>query len=732
MAEYYGGSKIRNVKIGWVDTLISTKQCTLCQYLVRRFTQTYPNKQLPEVTNGRRFFCYAPGGWATKRSETGMRLNWNIWIKFQEYDADGLVEKWKQNWEPLFGYSPSMALVAESVPKLARMCGTDSQDFTCHDLARIIPRQWDPKAFKAAFQICLRHHGKGCEAPRGIATRTWRKILPGSRHSSKGTSTHISTATKLRVVDVHEHCIINLPNYCKYFALSYCWSRRPYLCLTKENFPILQKKGGIDITTLAPTIADALQVTAQLSERYIWIDALCIIQDSEQDKLEQIGQMHKVYQGASLTIVAANESTVDLDSGLPRLLPERESSKQDIIDLEGLWFAERQSDWRALKQTRWHSRAWTYQEYLMSKRLLVFGVEQVRFSCEGDLFSEDYQPKLCFHGQSSGFERRECCEYHTPTSLEDQDIIRASNYVNDYDKIVSDITFRQMTCESDILRSVLGLLTSLVNELNMDFLCGLPVHYLLEHFVMWHPKSEIFRRGPTFSGQLFPSWSWAGWVGGVGYFRGQSLSWTDTGIANKTFRDVKSFDTWTMLVQNKTEWHETSPKNLDRHSMLALESCILQFSAPVISLDLKPVQLIPQDDYSDKPSGLSLQPAHIQRPLMSLAFQVRLDEAFAGLVYVDSAYRDKLNEQIEHGEARVSLVEVSRTSINHISYYLFEEGAEYLKGFRKGCEDKSSPLCANVLLVEWEDDIAYRRGAGQVHVDALDKANCIQRVVKLG
>jgi hypothetical protein len=188
-----------------------------------------------------------------------------------------------------------------------------------------------------------------------------------------------------------------------------------------------------------------------------------------------------------------------------------------------------------------------------------------------------------------------------------------------------------------------------------------------------------------------------------------------------------------MLVHEETGWHEISPKNLGRHSMLALESCILQFTAPVTSLHLKSIQLIPQDDYSGKPSGPSLEPAHIQTPLMSLAFQVRVDEAFAGLVYVDSAYRDELSKRIEYGEVKVSFIEVSRTSTSYISYYRFEEGAEYLQSFRKGREeDKPSPLGANVLLVEWEGDIAYRRGAGQIHVDALDKASCVRRVVKLG
>ncbi len=50
-----------------------------------------------------------------------------------------------------------------------------------------------------------------------------------------------------------------------------------------------------DNLLLPHTIRDAIRVTEGIGEQYIWVDALCIIQDDEVDKAEQIKSMAAIY-----------------------------------------------------------------------------------------------------------------------------------------------------------------------------------------------------------------------------------------------------------------------------------------------------------------------------------------------------------------------------------------------------------------------------------------------------
>jgi hypothetical protein len=61
---------------------------------------------------------------------------------------------------------------------------------------------------------------------------------------------------------------------------------------------------------LAQTLRDAIDVTRKLGIRYLWVDALCIIQDNVTDKSREIERMGKVYKNATVTIAAASASRV--------------------------------------------------------------------------------------------------------------------------------------------------------------------------------------------------------------------------------------------------------------------------------------------------------------------------------------------------------------------------------------------------------------------------------------
>ncbi len=94
--------------------------------------------------------------------------------------------------------------------------------------------------------------------------------------------------------------IVDAPPQCRYLALSYVWGRvhqdKEYLSSRDENLAILGQTGALFAKTnsLPDTIKDAISLCQKLDERYLWVDSLCIIQDSLDDKMNQIGKMDTI------------------------------------------------------------------------------------------------------------------------------------------------------------------------------------------------------------------------------------------------------------------------------------------------------------------------------------------------------------------------------------------------------------------------------------------------------
>ncbi|KAF2728280.1 hypothetical protein EJ04DRAFT_395284, partial [Polyplosphaeria fusca] len=112
-----------------------------------------------------------------------------------------------------------------------------------------------------------------------------------------------------------------------------------------------------------------------LSIRYLWVDALCIIQDSGEDKDVQIASMGFIYGGAHLTIVAAFGDSAN--AGLPGIsIPRRDQHTPITINGVSMNAAV-----NCLLDSQWYTRGWTFQELVLSKRILAFTQEQMLFFC---------------------------------------------------------------------------------------------------------------------------------------------------------------------------------------------------------------------------------------------------------------------------------------------------------------------------------------------------------------
>jgi len=95
-----------------------------------------------------------------------------------------------------------------------------------------------------------------------------------------------------------------------YAALSHCWGSSDILRTTTAT--IHERKEGISMESLPKTFQDAVIITRKLGIEYLWIDSLCILQDSEEDWNREAAKMALVYSGATVVISAdAARSSAD-------------------------------------------------------------------------------------------------------------------------------------------------------------------------------------------------------------------------------------------------------------------------------------------------------------------------------------------------------------------------------------------------------------------------------------
>ena len=95
----------------------------------------------------------------------------------------------------------------------------------------------------------------------------------------------------------------------QYAALSYCWGGSQTGTLTGKNYN--DYKNGLDLSKLSRTLQHAIQFTRSLDVLYLWVDALCIMQDDVSDEEIGIHRMSDIYRNAFVTIVVSSSASAE-------------------------------------------------------------------------------------------------------------------------------------------------------------------------------------------------------------------------------------------------------------------------------------------------------------------------------------------------------------------------------------------------------------------------------------
>jgi len=210
---------------------------------------------------------------------------------------------------------------------------------------------------------CYSNH-KDCDAPINQILPT-RVLDLGGRHDTRGIRLLTTEGRKGQWV-----------------ALSHSWGDFQPLRTTKTTLAVHQD--NIELMQLPQTFQDAVIIARKLGFRYLWIDSLCIVQDSLEDWENEAATMASVYGNAALTICA--EASANGQRGIFNSANERRglgvklpATSPPNSSRGNMWLTARSVE----SDGDFHvgSRAWVMQESLLSPRLISYAADQLYFSC---------------------------------------------------------------------------------------------------------------------------------------------------------------------------------------------------------------------------------------------------------------------------------------------------------------------------------------------------------------
>ncbi|KAJ8132628.1 hypothetical protein O1611_g1003 [Lasiodiplodia mahajangana] len=353
----------------------------------------------------------------------------------------------------------------------------------------------------------------------------------GSKGSPLPTRVIDVSGEKVRLVDTRAEGLKRE----KYVTLSYCWGGPQPVTTTKAT---LEKHlNELPAGDFSQTIKDAITVTRALRVKYIWIDAICIVQDDPDDKAIEISRMTDIYNLSYVTISASTASTCHdgflqtrrLETTPIRLRAEFSRIKKGSV----LLVTDPASDEPI------HTRGWTMQEHLLAPRLLMFGSLCMEFRCLAGN-ERDGGTILPFDAQQSGMpimEGRVASVLYTAKYGGVPDTRNKKNFkrntflyrtglmslalkitgeqnelqgivIEQWASIVEAYTKRALGFLDDRLNAIAGIAKKMHRAELGEYLGGL-FSYMLLAQLMWSRAEEQTPLPRPSNGYRAPSWSWA-------------------------------------------------------------------------------------------------------------------------------------------------------------------------------------------------------------------------------
>ncbi|KAI1389610.1 heterokaryon incompatibility protein-domain-containing protein [Hypoxylon trugodes] len=264
---------------------------------------------------------------------------------------------------------------------------------------------------------CLETH-EGCTVDT-IKRRSDSRISPTYLIRIEG----ISSAFSARLVDTEF-----FGDDVRYLALSHCWGDAPFMTLTSDNIANFRAKLPCEDLTFNQTFRDAFKVTLDLGYNYIWIDSLCIVQNSPTGshwtkECPKVGHIHMNSD--------CNVSATGYKDGLVGFLNQTATNspvmKLNIPDVGIVYMYHQTFHWELVQEEPLMQRGWVLQEHFLAPRVLHFTPKGLFWECSTCVSSEIWTCSIprTLYSRKQHFSRalREVDQHNLPSQFSDEDLL---------------------------------------------------------------------------------------------------------------------------------------------------------------------------------------------------------------------------------------------------------------------------------------------------------------------
>jgi hypothetical protein len=294
----------------------------------------------------------------------------------------------------------------------------------------------------------------------------------------------------------------------RYAALSYSWGDKGFAMTRTDNYE--GQKRGISKDIMPIAFQDAATIAESLGIHYLWVDTLCIIQDSKTDWEEQSAKMGDIFQFAAITIAASSSPHPGIS------LFSSRSSRYDAVEFnshtnevhgKAIFKGRRKISYgmhaktgRTLDIDPLDKRGWALQEKLLSTRLIAFTGAELQWTCR--------TLKAC-----------ECRRKSYPTlplfliPIHLSSMESHLKWSRIWSKIVEEYSCRNLKHASDKLPALSGLASKFGEATGFTYIAGLWKETLV-YDLSWQCDQELREASSTWLG---PSFSWVSINGAVNY-----------------------------------------------------------------------------------------------------------------------------------------------------------------------------------------------------------------------
>jgi Heterokaryon incompatibility protein (HET) len=356
--------------------------------------------------------------------------------------------------------------------------------------------------------------------------KTWIKRCRTSHQNCVRNGQQISNLPT-RLIDVHSltsegWCLQSRTNELhhetRYITLSHRWGQAEFLKLTNSTRPSLEA-GTVPLPHLPKTFVDAISVARKLNIRYIWIDSLCIQQDSLEDWRKESAKMRHVYSNSYCNIAAADAINANTGLFFDRDIATVNPCTHENISNKVMYIVFNTDFWiDNVERGSLASRAWVLQERLLARHTLYFGQEQVFWecaqltaseTCPNELLSTVFgirQPTMKVGNPLfSTAASNSPIKNHTPYSPTLDDLMAF------WRRVVNGYARCELTRADDKLVAIAGIASQLAPKINHAYYTGL-WNYNMVSELMWSISGGKKANGePSVrpNGRKVPTWSWA-------------------------------------------------------------------------------------------------------------------------------------------------------------------------------------------------------------------------------